>query len=61
MEDPEVFKKAEVIAFQALITVTGLLVVIQVICGGAIDALFDIRDKWCDKVNKRKNKDKEPM
>ncbi len=61
MEDPEVFKKAETIAFQALITVTGVAVAIQVICGGIIDAVFDIRDKWCDKVNKRKKNNKEPM
>ncbi len=59
MGDPEVFKQAEVIAFQALITITAVAVVFQVICGSIIDAVFDVVDKWCkhkDKLSKEREK-----
>lgn len=57
--EPEVFKHAEVVAFQALMTITAVSVVFQVVCGSLIDAIFDVVDRWCKKMDQRRqNKEK---
>lgn len=62
--DPEVFKRAEVIAFNALMTLTAVAVIVKVICSEFIAAAFDVMDQWCKRIDERRRKadaDKEKL